>query len=95
MAWTMLALFRRSYKSFDLKQVVIPYFGIYLSFSEFFEGMHGIKITCNPFEYRKGLFLLFCVTVFTTIGIKERIPEEATHKIVAKHGQSPGYKLAT
>ena len=45
----------------------------------------------------KGVILLFCVTVCTAMKMEKRkktreLSEEVRHKIVAKHGQSQGYK---
>ena len=51
----------------------------------------------NQFEQRKGVILLFCVTVWTTMSMEKRkktrgLSEEVRHNIVAKLGQSQGYK---
>ena len=51
----------------------------------------------NQFEQRKGVILLFCVTVCHAMSMERRkkareLSEEVRHKIVAKHGQSQGYK---
>ena len=48
-------------------------------------------------DERKGVILLFCVTVCTAMSMEKRnktreLSEEVRHKIVAKHGQSQGYK---
>ena len=51
----------------------------------------------NQFHWRKGVILLFYVTVWSAMSMEKRkktreLSEEVRHKIVAKHGQSQGYK---
>ena len=51
----------------------------------------------NKFEWRKGVILLFCVTVCTAMSMEKRkktreLSEEVRHNIVAKRGQSQGDK---
>ena len=73
------------------------YFGIELTDVELQVPAIYKNHSFNQFEQRKGVILLFCVTVCTTMSMEKRkttreLSEEVRHKIVAKHGQSQGYK---
>ena len=75
--------------------MILLYFGIELTCDEL--PVPAIYHSFNKFESRKGVVLLFCVTVCTTMSVEKRkktreLSEEVRHRIVAKHGQSQGNK---